>query len=68
MPKRSQAGSGDRAAQAPRRAPAKSMRKSPARGKPGTPKGAKSTAARRTQKSKAATGGHSSNQPRKKSR
>jgi len=67
MPKRKQAMSGRRSTKAPLRARAKPMRKSPARGKPGTPKGAKSMAARRTQKSKAATAGRSNNKRRKKS-
>jgi hypothetical protein len=67
MPKRKQGMSGRRSNKAPLRAPAKPMRKSPARGKPGTPKGAKSTAARRTAKSKAADAGRESNAPRKKS-
>jgi hypothetical protein len=66
MPKRSNRGVPRRSAKkAPMRAKAKDMRKAPARGKPGTPKGAKSTAARRTGRSKAALGGKRSDQRRK---
>ena len=55
------------AKKAPKLAKAKDMRKAPARGKPSTAKGAKSMAARRTGKSKAALGGRPSHQRRKKS-
>jgi hypothetical protein len=66
MPKRTPRASGRRPTKTGPIAPGKT-RKSPARGKPGSPKGAKSTAALRTAKSKAATAGRGSNQRRKKS-
>jgi hypothetical protein len=66
MPKRRQTTSSRRPTKTGRIAPAKT-RKSPARGKPGSPKGAKSTAALRTPRSKAAAAGRGSNQRRKKS-
>jgi hypothetical protein len=66
MPKRSPRTSNRRPTKTGRIAPDKT-RKSPARGKPGTPKGAKNTAARRTAKSKAAAAGRGSNQRRKMS-
>jgi hypothetical protein len=52
----------------PRNVPAKEPRHAPARGKPGLPKGATSTAARRTAKSKAATLATTNNEPRKKTK
>jgi hypothetical protein len=66
MPKRTQRTSKRRPTKTGPIAPAKT-RKSPARGKPGSPKGAKTAAALRTQESKAAIGGRGSNQRRKKS-
>jgi hypothetical protein len=66
MPKRRPRASSRRPTKTGPIAPAKT-RKAPARGKPGSPKGAKSTAALRTAKSKAAIAGRGSNQGRKKS-
>ncbi|HEX2216818.1 MAG TPA: hypothetical protein VHG27_09045 [Xanthobacteraceae bacterium] len=66
MPAKSQRSVKRHTSKGPQQAPAKEPRRAPARGKPGKPKGAESTIARRTGRSAAATRAHTNNAPRKK--